>query len=472
MKKTEKSEIGGFTANTLIAPLAAILGVLIVIITILTMSVNWTSSDLADLMETSAENQRIATELQAGSSTLSETASNFAQMPLVGPPGHEQTNVGPLQAYATELQDKNDRRGPEIAAVFREQGVKDDIQKPIDAASGYAEQMRRVQEHTIALILSVYPTVDPKVESIPKPSLTEEELAMPGEARIAKAKQLIFGEDYSRTKNKLANCIEDCNAAIQEQFKVASTESKHHIFVLRTTLWVMISLIIVVMVITFVCFYRWLVQPLRQYSHQITSDQILKRKGAVRELRTLVLAHNDLLRRRNKLEAILRAAAETDALTGLPNRYSLERNALEIDEDGGTLAVMLFDVNYLKKMNDEHGHLAGDQLLRTAAICIRECFSAGTSDNCYRIGGDEFASILRDCTEEEVISRVERFGKALEREKISVSVGYAFTEEVKEGSFKRLMAIADKRMYEQKKETHERDQRLFGEEDKGALSEN
>ena len=174
--------------------------------------------------------------------------------------------------------------------------------------------------------------------------------------------------------------------------------------------------------------------------------------SGIREMRVLVSAYNELLNRRNRLESILRSAAETDALTGLPNRYSLGRNMLEAGEDGGSMAVLMFDVNYLKQTNDSEGHLAGDKLIRTAGECIRECFG----DNCYRLGGDEFAAVVRECSEEEVRSRLDRFALAQERENISVSVGYAYAAKTDEDSFKQLLDQADRCMYSEKKQLHMR----------------
>ena len=67
---------------------------------------------------------------------------------------------------------------------------------------------------------------------------------------------------------------------------------------------------------------------------------------------------------------------------------------------------------------------------------------------------------MRDCNEDDIKDRIERFNRNLEREKISVSVGYAYTDEIGEGRFKRLMALADKRMYAEKRNVHKREEML------------
>ena len=178
-------------------------------------------------------------------------------------------------------------------------------------------------------------------------------------------------------------------------------------------------------------------------------------KTPIREMRLLIKSYNALLNRRNKLEGILRSAAETDALTGLPNRYCLQRDILEGCENCGAMAVLAFDVNYLKRMNDANGHAVGDKLLRAVAVCIRKCFGMDGGGRCYRIGGDEFVAVLRKCSEEEVRSRIERFLLMTERANISISVGYAFAKKVDENTFDILMKKADKQMYAHKKDMHE-----------------
>lgn len=139
---------------------------------------------------------------------------------------------------------------------------------------------------------------------------------------------------------------------------------------------------------------------------------------------------------------------------GLMSETTTSFALMPVGEDGGSMAVCLFDVNFLKRTNDTKGHLAGDKLIQTTAACIRECFGNANENNCYRIGGDEFVAVLRSCEEDEIRTRIDHFLLALEREQISVSVGYAYAKESDEGSFRLLMGEADKQMYEQKKKAH------------------
>ena len=173
-------------------------------------------------------------------------------------------------------------------------------------------------------------------------------------------------------------------------------------------------------------------------------------------MRQLVDSYNGMWNRRNKLESILRSAAENDALTGLPNRYCFERDCdmLKDNNGGRPLALLMFDVNFLKLTNDTKGHLAGDRLIRTAAECIKESFGNEDANNCYRIGGDEFVAMIVDCQEKDIQRRISRFEMIQQRERITVSVGYSYTENMDATQFKKMMSEADDRMYEQKKQIH------------------
>ena len=93
--------------------------------------------------------------------------------------------------------------------------------------------------------------------------------------------------------------------------------------------------------------------------------------------------------RNEALTRALRASAHTDPLTGLPNRRDLDLH-LGRARDGDTL--ILCDLDHFKAFNDEHGHLAGDRLLRDFGLLVRAMLREG--DFAARYGGEEFALLL------------------------------------------------------------------------------
>lgn len=94
---------------------------------------------------------------------------------------------------------------------------------------------------------------------------------------------------------------------------------------------------------------------------------------------------------RQRLDEVERAA-HRDALTGLANRASFEKRAAQMIESGVTFSLVLIDLNHFKRVNDAHGHLAGDELLRAFAGRLRHQLRA--DDMAARWGGDEFVVLL------------------------------------------------------------------------------
>ena len=91
--------------------------------------------------------------------------------------------------------------------------------------------------------------------------------------------------------------------------------------------------------------------------------------------------------------------ASTDAATGLSNRRELLRSIRDALDGGRPAVLALIDLDHFKRINDLHGHYAGDQLLKSVADLLRH--SAPQAACCARTGGDEFAVLLDDCSKKE-----------------------------------------------------------------------
>ena len=136
---------------------------------------------------------------------------------------------------------------------------------------------------------------------------------------------------------------------------------------------------------------------------------------------------------------------QIDTLTGLFNRETYYHDVIKMDK---TLkGVVQFDMNGLKYINDNHGHMEGDKAISTVASVINK--SANKSMYIYRLGGDEFIILTNNCDEKDLINTVETFKKNLSETPYKCSVGYAYKED-KNISSTDLMKIAEKHMYEDK----------------------
>lgn len=165
-----------------------------------------------------------------------------------------------------------------------------------------------------------------------------------------------------------------------------------------------------------------------------------------------------LIKERNEAASLL--AARTDSLTGVANRAALlanaERALQRCRRDDAPIAVVMFDLDRFKTINDLHGHGAGDAVLQK--FCEIAVAALRPHDLFGRLGGEEFAAVMPGCGLEAAFARAERirttFAEACRfiREyqvKATVSGGVSASE-MAEDTFDVLLAKADGALYKAK----------------------
>ncbi len=189
---------------------------------------------------------------------------------------------------------------------------------------------------------------------------------------------------------------------------------------------------------------RWLLDQGRIFKGQETGEQYLQglvvditKQRAIRDEYEYICFH--------------------DPLTGLYNRAYFEREIAELAKRRGILVGLIYcDMDGLKLINDNLGHEVGDRLLISAAEIISKSVERG--DVACRMGGDEFAVILMDCTEEKLMEKMEaiRNNVTINNQNpdalpVRISIGSASAVTNEDGLIEKLSMAADDNMYQDKR---------------------
>ena len=149
----------------------------------------------------------------------------------------------------------------------------------------------------------------------------------------------------------------------------------------------------------------------------------------------------------------LKNLSSKDMLTGVMNRNEMNNYIDKIyseDNDITSIGIIFTDINGLKTVNDQEGHVAGDTLLKNAALALEEVFEI---KNIFRAGGDEFTIILTGVTEDQITKYVETISVVSEKYNVCFAIGASFSDDNRD--IKDMLRIADERMYEDKKHYYE-----------------
>ena len=136
------------------------------------------------------------------------------------------------------------------------------------------------------------------------------------------------------------------------------------------------------------------------------------------------------VRRSIKAEAEVREElhrrAMTDDLTGLANRRellaSLDRAIAGARRSRRPLALAVLDIDHFKSINDSHGHPAGDAVIRRIAMLAVDVMRG--QDTVGRLGGEEFAIVLPDCSAEDALAACERLRLAVRETDLEMETGH------------------------------------------------
>lgn len=166
-----------------------------------------------------------------------------------------------------------------------------------------------------------------------------------------------------------------------------------------------------------------------------------------------------------KMRERLFASATHDPLTGVQNKRAFDEQAVRAlafsRRHKTPLSLVIFDIDHFKSVNDKHGHLVGDEVLKLVAG--RVLAAIRVEDTLCRVGGEEFAVLLPGIDQENGLLAADRIRTVISRDPfpslggdldISISLGVATFDSVKHTGVEQLVSEADKFLYEAK--THGR----------------
>jgi two-component system, cell cycle response regulator len=175
----------------------------------------------------------------------------------------------------------------------------------------------------------------------------------------------------------------------------------------------------------------------------------------------------DLHRQIQKKNLLLQELALTDPLTGLPNRRAIEdwttRELNGAARHGFSFWIAVVDLDHFKSINDQHGHDAGDVVLKRFAELLRA--NTRSSNMCGRTGGEEFVLGVTHVDQEGIQIAIERIRRQFEAERfrfgdkmmgVTASFGIAGFQGKKAPKFDELLRNADEALYTAKREGRNR----------------
>jgi diguanylate cyclase (GGDEF)-like protein len=172
-------------------------------------------------------------------------------------------------------------------------------------------------------------------------------------------------------------------------------------------------------------------------------------------------AHAALAMENASLYQLVQKQAETDALTGIPNRRTfeatLERELSRASRNGEQVTLAMFDIDHFKSLNDTYGHQTGDEVLKKVAAALAT--TCRDFDTPARYGGEEFVVIFPSCSSKESLKVAERLREAIAAIEtvtpVTASSGVA-TFPTHANDPNSLIKAADEALYESKRAGRDR----------------
>lgn len=290
-------------------------------------------------------------------------------------------------------------------------------------------------------------------EDVDKVTLKSEDQLLSKEDMIEKARELVFSTDYQESKEYILTNVSSFLKEIVDSTQQRQEESSADLKNIMRRQQILISILFIENILVFILILHLIIKPLQIYVKNIQNETMLEITGSY-EFKYLALTYNSIFELNAANETILRHQAEHDPLTGIINRGAFDHLKEILKAKLEPIALLIIDVDKFKLVNDGYGHETGDKVLQKVARLLEESFRS--TDFPARIGGDEFAVIITDITEDlksVIEDKINTLNDMLLHPDdglpaVSLSVGAAFSEC---GFADELYSQADEALYDVKK---------------------
>jgi len=290
----------------------------------------------------------------------------------------------------------------------------------------------------------------PDVEKV---SLKPEDKLLSEEEMIEKARELVFSYEYQESKEHILTNVSSFLDEIVDDTQQRQLDSSIELKNMLRKQQVLVSILFIENILVFILILRLIIKPLQIYVKNIKNETMLEITGSY-EFKYLALTYNNIFELNAANETVLRHQAEHDPLTGIINRGAFDHLKQLFKAKLDPIALLIIDVDKFKLVNDGYGHETGDKVLQKVARLLEESFRS--TDFPARIGGDEFAVIITDITEDlksVIENKINLLNDMLLHPDdglpaVSLSVGAAFSDC---GFADELYSQADEALYDVKK---------------------
>lgn len=383
--------------------------------------------------------QQTAHKMRETSDYLTEEVRDFA----------ETGNMQHIENYFNEAE--NNKNRDKALAYIKEHFPDSGLYALLESAFKQSVELMDTEYYSMRLKIeaSGY-DVSEFPQKIQDVVLKPEDAALNNENKEQLARQILFDNAYMTAKEKINTDTNNCINQLIDELKTRQTNAESNMHFAFTFEVVMIIIFIGYSVFIIIITSRQVFDPIMRSIPLIENDAPMPVEGA-HELRVLAKTYNTMYNAHHQEASSLKFKTEHDALTGALNRRALDK--LQVAANDGKVAFIIVDVDNFKQVNDTHGHLVGDKILKKVVSYLR--LYLRSDDRIFRIGGDEFAVVMfgvDQTAKNDIKEKVDGINKNLSEEKveglppISLSVGVAFGNMIDQT----LISNADNALYNRK----------------------